>query len=208
MNEYVVFGRRGTGSVAVEAALHLIGAPFRVVEGTGAPNDPALGANPLRQLPALLLPDGTVLTESLAILLTLAERHPESRLAPAPGDPRRATFLRWMAFVSGQIYALFWIRDDPSRLSGDPEHRGLVMLRTADRIAFCWSVMDANLRPGRFLLGEDVSVLDLYVAMISRWAGGRSRFAKAAPALAEVVARVDVDPRLADLWARRTRPLG
>ena len=207
MSEYVVFGRHGTGSVPVEAALHLIGAPFRVVEATGAPDDPALAANPLRQLPALLLPDGILLTESLAILLTLAERHPEARLAPAPDDPRRAAFLRWMAFVSGQIYALFWIRDDLSRLSGTPDHRDLVMRGTVDRIAFCWSVMEANLKPGRFLLGDDVSVLDLYVAMISRWAGGRARFAEAAPTLAQIVLRVDADPRLAHLWARRTRPI-
>jgi len=46
-------------------------------------------------------------------------------------------------------------------------------------------------------------VLDLYVAVVSRWALGRDRFAKAAPKIAQVVRRVDADPRLTSFWADR-----
>ncbi len=46
-------------------------------------------------------------------------------------------------------------------------------------------------------------MLDLYVAVISRWAGGRARFNAAAPRLAEVARRVDAEPRLREFWAER-----
>ena len=49
----------------------------------------------------------------------------------------------------------------------------------------------------------ELSVLDLYVATASRWSPGRRRFYEVAPKLADVIRRVDADPRLATLWAER-----
>jgi GST-like protein len=63
--------------------------------------------------------------------------------------------------------------------------------------------MEAQVNPGRYLLGDDLGVLDLYVTVISRWAPRRRRFYDLAPRMGEVVRRVDADPRLADLWSRR-----
>jgi GST-like protein len=75
--------------------------------------------------------------------------------------------------------------------------------RLADRIAHCWGVMGAEVKPGRCLLGEELSVLDLYVATASRWSPGRRRFYEVAPTLAEPIRRVDAEPRLARLWGER-----
>ena len=63
--------------------------------------------------------------------------------------------------------------------------------------------MDAQVEPGRYILGDSLSVLDLYVAVLSRWGPRRRRFYEVAPKLAPVVRRVDADPRLARLWADR-----
>src|SRR5690606_4377919 len=97
-----------------------------------------------------------------------------------------------------------WVRDEPSRLVGeDAAAQGEVKRRTAERIAECWRVMDGQLTPGRFLLGDDLSVLDLYVAVASRWTPRRERFYAEAPRMAEVVRRVDALPELQAFWARR-----
>ena len=64
-------------------------------------------------------------------------------------------------------------------------------------------MMEAQITPGRFLLGEEIGVLDLYVAVVSRWGPGRRRFYKDARGMAEAVRRVDAEPRLAALWAER-----
>jgi GST-like protein len=53
------------------------------------------------------------------------------------------------------------------------------------------------------MLGDDLSVLDLYVTVISRWGPGRARFYNEAPKMSDVVRRVDQDPRLAQFWAER-----
>ena len=205
---YTVYGAAGSGSVPVEAALTLIGAPFervKVVTWEGDhERDKVAVVNPMRQIPAVVAPDGEVMTESAAILIWLAERHPEARLAPLAGDPKRGQFLRWMAFVPASIYSMYWVRDVPSRLGGDdPEAQQTILNRTAERIAECWAAMERQIEPGRFLLGDEVTVLDLYVAVASRWTPHRKRFHEVAPKMGEVMRRVDALPELAGFWPKR-----
>ena len=202
-----IYGAAGSGSVPVEAALTLIGLPYELVDradlNTLAGDEAFARVNPLRQVPALAFPGGELMTESAAMLIWLADRYPEARLAPPPLHRRRAAYLRWMAYVSSAIYALFWIRDDPSRLSDEPAEQARIKARTAERIANCWAMMDAQVAPGRYLLGEEIGVLDLYVTVVSRWGPRRERFYAVAPKMSEVVRRVDAEPALAEFWAAR-----
>ncbi|RZJ36879.1 MAG: glutathione S-transferase family protein, partial [Brevundimonas sp.] len=168
---YTLYGAPGSGSAPVEAALTLIGAPYTVIEALtwegDDQRDKVAAVNPMRQIPALITPAGETITESAAILIWLAEQHPEAALAPEPGDPRRAQFLRWMSFIPASIYSMFWVRDVPSRLGGeDVASQVRISTLTADRIADCWAVMDSQINPGRWLLGDELTVLDLYVAVV------------------------------------------
>lgn len=207
MGNITVFGAVGSGSVPVEATLTLLGIPYDLVEAVTWMDEAARrrveAVNPLRQVPALILPSGEIMTESAAILIYLADLHPEGRLAPPPNDPKRAQFLRWMAYVSSSIYSLFWIKGDPMRIAASKEDAPRVVDRVHDRIAECWRKMDEQITPGRCILGDDLSVLDLYVTVISRFGPWRTRFYRTAPRMAEIVRRVDADPRLQDFWAKR-----
>lgn len=198
---FVVYGERGTGSVAVEAALTLLGADYRV---ENVPEE-QLGSipNPMAQVPALLLPGGELVTESAAILVWLADAHPAARLAPAIDSPLRPAFLRWMAFVSSAIYAHYWARDFPSRLVKDPAAQVEVKASLNARIAHGWGVMEAGVNAGRYLLGDETTVLDVYVTVVSRWTPRQALHERIAPKIGEVVRRVEADPRLATLWAER-----
>ncbi|MBI1405314.1 MAG: glutathione S-transferase family protein [Caulobacter sp.] len=205
---FTIYGAAGSGSVPVEAALTLLGLPYEVVEGATWEHDEAVLArvravNPLVQIPALVLPNDEILTESAAMLIWLADSHPAAGLSPALDDPRRAAFLRWMTFIPASIYSLYWLRDDPSRIAHDPADHPFVKKATADRIADCWAIMDSQLTPGRYLLGDEMTVLDLYVTVVSRWGPRRRVFYQRAPKMAQVVRRVDADPRLAAFWAAR-----
>lgn len=209
---YVLYSDAGSGGVAVEAALTLIGAPFRLIEAATsdpdatASGDKVLEANPMRQVPALTLPGGEIMTESAAILLRLTELHPDAGLAPAPDAPARSQFLRWMSFVSAAIYSLYWVKDDPSRLVPDPAGHAALEARTLARISECWGIMERQISPGRYLLGDELTVLDLYVATVSRFRPRRRRLYEVAPRIGEVVKRVDDDPRLKALWRERMGP--
>lgn len=204
---YIVYGSPGSGSVPIEAALTLIGIPYDVVGEDVvrdvARNPAVLKVNPLGQVPALVLPGGEVMTESAAILIYLADCYPEAQLAPSPGDRRRPAFLRWMTYVSASIYGLAWARGNPMRLVSDESQAPVVLERIAERRAECWRHMDNQIEPGRFLLGDELGVLDLYVATVSRWSPRRKRFYREAPRMTPVIRRTDEDPRLARFWDSR-----
>ncbi len=178
---YTIYGALGSGSVPVEATLTLLGQPYAVIEAPtweGESEQAKVAVvNPLKQIPALVTPAGETITESAAILIWLADNHPQAGLAPALDSPERAQFLRWMTFIPASIYSLFWVRDDPSRLVGDDaEMQAKVKAATAERILECWRMMESQVSPGRY---------------------------EVAPRMAEVVRRVDADPRLAAFWAER-----
>jgi GST-like protein len=202
-----IYGAAASGSVPIEAMLTLLDIPYEAIEAVTWEDEAARkrveAVNPMRQVPALVFPSGEIMTESAAILIYLADEHPQARLAPAIGDPRRAQYLRWMAYVSSSIYSLFWIKGDPMRIAASKEDAPCVIDRVHDRIAACWASMDRQISPGRYVLGDELSVLDLYVTVVSRFGPWRTRFYKTAPRMAEIVRRVDADPRLKDFWDRR-----
>ncbi|MDQ0607337.1 GST-like protein [Variovorax sp. W1I1] len=207
-DRYILYGAPGSGATPVHAALTLIGAQVETVDvatwESDAERERVSKINPMRQVPALVLPSGEVMTESAAILLWLGDHYPEAGLCPAPGDPLRARYLRWMVYLPAAIYSLFWVRDEPTRLTPEPAAQAVMLERTAERIAQCWQLMDTQIdEPAPYLLGEKISMLDLYVTVLSRWTPQRRRFYRVAPRMARVVRRVDADPRLAEFWAAR-----
>lgn len=64
-----------------------------------------LAINPMGKVPALRHGD-TVVTESVAIGLYLADLVPEKRLAPPPGSAERGPYYRWLLFLAGPLEAL------------------------------------------------------------------------------------------------------
>jgi glutathione S-transferase len=82
---FVVYGASGSGSVPIEAVLELLGLPYRLEEHEpwkgSAETERLTAINPMAQVPAVRLPSGEVVTESAAILIWLADRYPEGRLA-------------------------------------------------------------------------------------------------------------------------------
>ena len=86
MAGYTLYGRPGSGSMIVEAAFALAGVALDHVtlewEDLGWDSTPLQGLNPLGQLPTLILPDGSVMTETAAIIQHVADHHPAAGLVP------------------------------------------------------------------------------------------------------------------------------
>src|SRR5262245_41093535 len=105
---YTLYSHDGSGGFAVEAALVKAGAPYKLVTvdtRKGEQSRPEYAAiNPMRQVPALVLRDGTVMTESAAIVVHFADLFPDKGLAPKPATPAHARFLRWMVFMAANLY--------------------------------------------------------------------------------------------------------
>lgn len=204
---FKLYGAKGSGSVAVEAALTLLDRPYVLVAEaptwTPAGRDIVRPVNPMAQLPVLITPEGELMTESAAILIWLGDLHPTARLAPRPEDPARAAYLRWMVFVPAAIYAMYYLLDDPTRMVEGAAAQDDLRERAIERIKFCWRVMEAQVEPAPFILGPELSLLDVYVTVVSRWTPRRRWFSEACPKLGAVARRVDALPELQTLWAER-----
>ncbi len=81
--------------------LEELGAPHRMeilnVKAAEHKSPDYLAVNPMGKVPAIKH-GGTVVTEAAAICCYLADAFPEAALAPAIGDPKRGTYLRWLFF--------------------------------------------------------------------------------------------------------------
>jgi GST-like protein len=208
---YTLYGDPGSGSAMVEMALAEAG---QIADLRGVPleGDHQLRAdyraiNPLGRIPTLVLPDGTVLTEHLAILVTIADRHPNAALLPPPGHVLRTVALRWMAVMAGEAYPHVTRWDYPARFSPDEaaaagiKERALEMFRDVLRVVeeHAGLTGDAQ-RP--FLLGARFSLADIPIAVISRWCGGRAWTPQNLLRLETLAQAVAARPEIAPIWAR------
>ncbi|WP_046864011.1 glutathione S-transferase family protein [Microvirga massiliensis] len=205
MDEYVLYGVPGWGSVLAEAMLTWCGASFRIedVEGFDKPGrarDRLLAINPIAQVPTLILPDGTVMTESAAIALHLAETYPDAELAPPPGSPERPAYLRRLVWLVANVYPTFTYGDYPERWTlADAEG-----LRTAthEYRKRLWRELETDIGGGPWALGERFSALDIYVGAMSRWRPGRAWFEDNCSKLTGIARRADELPKLIPVWKR------
>jgi GST-like protein len=131
-------------------------------------------------------------------VLDLAERAPGSGLAPPPGDPQRATFLRWLTWFVAALYPTFTYGDVPSRyVSND---RDELRRATDARAQDLWKQLE-QAAGAPWFLGERFSALDVYVAVMTRWRPQRAWFATHCPRLHAIAAGCDRVPALAAVWA-------
>ena len=203
---YTLLASPGSGSAIVEAMLALSGLPHAIETmdpWTAGPSRERLRAlNPLVQVPTLLLPDGSVMTESAAMVLHILDRRPDAGLAPAAADAARPAFLRWLLFLVASLYPTFAFGDDPSRWVSDAAARDELRRQTDACRQSLWRQMEAALAPAPWCLGGRLSALDLYVGVMTHWRPRRAWFAEHCPKLHRVALALDGEERLRPVWAR------
>jgi GST-like protein len=203
---YTLLGNPGWGSVIVEAQLAFYGLPYRV-EDVGdlfmseAARQRLEPFNPVGQVPALILPDGAIMTESAAITLHLADIAANSALVPAPGEAMRPSFLRWLVFLVANIYPTFTFADEPQRFVPHAEARDGYRATVDAHAQKLWRIVEAA-AAAPWYLGGRFSALDIYVCAMTRWRPKRLWFAEHCPKLAAIAAATDDLPKLAPVWGR------
>jgi glutathione S-transferase len=201
---FTLYGDLGSGAFSAEAALAEAGAPYKFELVSLEKNEqraPAfLAINPSGKMPALRLAEGEIVTESAAILLTLADNFPGARLLPPQGSPERAQAYRWLAFMADEIYPMVEIVDYPDRFVPQEAREGL-RLKVRDRIRERLSIIERVIA-GPFLLRGGFSVLDIYAAMFSRWGHEPAWRAANLPRLIGLARAVSQRPAIAPVWKR------
>ena len=133
-------------------------------------------------MPTLLI-DGKAFMESGALLLMLADRHPEARLAPPLGSAQRLSWYQWIVYLSNALGASYRNWFYPPDL-GAAEHPAPVRAALQARIEAGWTLLEARLSAGGpYLLGDEFSAADLLLIMYLRWSRNMPRTALEWPAL-------------------------
>lgn len=202
---YQLYGHQNSGAAAIEAALELCTIPYRFIDVAGAAEAThALEKlNPLKQIPTLELPDGSILTESAAILIHLGLTFPSSGLLP--DDPaERDQAIRGLVYIVSNCYAAIGIIDYPERwlAEADESSRENLMAGARARLHWSWEVFADQFSGELYLNDETPGALDVLAAVVTRWAGTREHLRSTRPGFFAWLTRIDRHPTLAPVFAR------
>jgi glutathione S-transferase len=202
---YKLYWAQDSGAMAPQALLEEIGAEYEKhvidIEKDEHKSEAFLAVNPMGQIPALMLPDGTLLTETAAILLQIVDRHPGAELAPPVGSSDRARFLRWLFFLASTVYPAIMRVYYSERYSRDPSAaEGIKAAAEADLDTY-FEILDHELAAGPYMLGTAFSAVDIFLCMLIDWHPHKERLLERAPRLERLAELVGGRPAVARAWS-------
>ena len=202
---YTLYYSPGTASMCVHHALIETSAEYRLIRvdlEAGGQRDPAyLKLNPNGVVPTLLI-DDVPFTESAALLMTIATRHPQAGLAPAETSPGRIAWYQWIVYLANTLLPAFRSWFYPGDVSDDPDTQALLIPATRRKIESAWMRIDMHLAAQEpYLLGAEFSAADLLLIMLMRWSRNMPKPATEWPALQQYAVRMKARPSWKQLCA-------
>jgi len=195
---YTVYNRLGSGGFVVEAALKFAGVEHEMIFLDSKPSTPLPDSyrqiNPWGQVPALITPEGTLVTETGAILIWLAGRHPS--LGPEPWSDDHATFTRWIVFMSTTIYEGVLRQTYADRYTQSKDGADAVTAAAAIRNHDAFLLLEQQLEGRDTLVGSSLSVADIYLGMLTVW----HRRNEEVPNCAALARRIAEHPAIKSIW--------
>ncbi len=177
--------------------LEELGAPFelRVLNmKAGEQRQPAyLAVNPMGKVPAVRHGEALI-TEQVAIFLYLADLFPQAKLAPAPDDPLRGPYLRWLVYYAACFEPAVVdraMKREPAPLSTSPYGDYDTMLKT----------LTEELAKGTFILGERFSAADILWGTALGWMT-KFKLVPESPLIMAYIGRIDARSAVAKVRAR------
>ena len=205
LDMYQLYGHRNSGAAAIEAALELCQIAYRFIdiEASTEAAEALAQLNPLKQIPTLQLPDGSVITESAAILIHLGLTFPKSGLLPAQAEDRDQA-IRGLVYIVSNCYAAIGVIDYPERwlLMPDEASRQNLVAGARERLHWSWEVFADQFSAELYLDDETPGALDVLAAVVTRWAGSREHLRQTRPGFYAWLQRIDRHPVLAPVFAR------
>jgi len=187
-----LFYSPGACSLSPHIVLREAGAPYQLERvdlktHTTASGADFYGINPKGYVPTLQLEDGRVLTEGPAIAQFLADRAPDTHLAPAPGTFERAQLQEWLNYIGTELHKSFSSLFN-SKLPAEVKETTLAGLHKK------FDYLSRELAGRKFLLGDTFTVADAYLYTILRWSRLFKIDLSEWPAIHEYIARVGQRP--------------
>lgn len=193
---YRLYWAAETGAIAPEVMLEEAGAAYERVAidfAAGEHRAPGfLAINPVGEIPALELPDGTVMTESAAMVLLLGERHPRTGLVPSVDDPERPRFLRWLFYMAAAVYPMLARMNHPERFAAPPCRDEPDRGEAIRRLDAQFDMLENAIAGSPWFLASGYGALDIYLTMLADWHPEREWLLARNGRLAELVRTIEV----------------
>jgi glutathione S-transferase len=183
----------GSSSLFPHIVFHETGVPFEPIKVDEHLKEIAGGGNyrsvnPLGTVPALVLDDGTLITEGAVIAQYVADRVPEKDLAPPNGTMGRIRLQTWLNFISSDLHKGGF---SPLFYTGMPEEgRDVFRVRLKARFTH----IDQHLAANHNLLGDAYTIADAHLYVVSNWASWTNFDLSPYPSVLEFRKRVGFRP--------------
>lgn len=151
--------------VATEAGIDLQLVKVDIKTKTIAAEGDYWAINPKGYVPALELHNGEILTEGSTIVQYLADQKPETRLAPPNGTFARTRLQEALNYITSEIHKSYSPLFNPKVLSEVRTERHEYLRRR-------YALLDTQLAGRKYLFGDQFTVADAYLFVVTRWAGG------------------------------------
>ncbi|HDZ8010564.1 TPA: glutathione transferase GstA [Citrobacter amalonaticus] len=125
--------------------------------------DDFFAVNPKGQVPALLLDDGTLLTEGVAIMQYLADSVPDRQLLAPVSSISRYKTLEWLNYIATELHKGFTPLFRPDT---PEEYKPTVRALLEKKMQY----VDAALNEGQWICGSRFTIADAYLFTVLRWA--------------------------------------
>jgi glutathione S-transferase len=202
---YTLYWSPGTASLCVHWMLIELGEPHELkkldIEAGDHRKPEYLALNPNGLVPTLVI-EGKSLYESAALLMLLAERHPQSGFAPPIGNPQRGLYTTWMFHLSNTQQSAFREWFYPEQQAGTAAAES-VKSSVRGRIESGWDRVERQLAAGGpYLVGDRVSAADFLATMLMRWSRNMPKPATEWPGIAAYIDRMKARPSFKVLYER------
>jgi glutathione S-transferase len=161
-----------------------------------------LKINPAGKIPVLI--DGDrILTESVAIVLYLAEKYSDRGLLPA-GLSERAQVNRWLLFAATELEQPLWRISRHTALYPEEQRLPADVVLASGEFKAMASVLEKHMQGRQFVATDSVSVADFVMAYTLDW-GNEDKLLDGCPRLLaymkRMYARPHAPPRIAEAFA-------
>ncbi len=193
-----------TCALASHITLEEAGARYDTVRldfSGGDQNNPEyLAVNPKGRVPALVTDHG-VLTETPAILLYLAQIHPQAQLAPLDNPFELASMQAFNSYLCSTVHVAHAHGRRGKRWADETSSHEDMQRKVPATMTACFDLIEREMLAGPWVMGARYTVCDPYLFTIARWLDGDrvdiARFPKVRDHFARIAARPAVQRVLA-----------
>ena len=204
-----LFYAPGTCALATHIALEEAGADYETVRvdfASGGQRKPEfLALNPKGRVPALLTEQG-MLTETPALLVYVAQRFPQARLAPLDDIHAFARIQSFNSYLCSTVHVAHAHRPRGSRWADDEAAIESMRRKVPENMAACFELIERDLFEGPWVMGADYTLCDPYLFTLSRWLEGDGVDVARFPRIQAHMRRMAERPAVARVLAREAAP--